>query len=141
MENGWFLALDQGFPIPRRLVRSLARRTATFSPLPVDRSSSAPDQSADPLPPALLERRAALVHALEAAAAASRFEDSRIRDAVVAYADAVRAAGRAPEWLVIDLKSLILRDVLPDVRDWFRGVLRDRLVSWGITGYFQLPRE
>ena len=81
------------------------------------------------------------MHALEAAAGAAKFEDSRIQDAVVAYADAVRVAGRPPEWLVVDLKRLIHRDVLPDVRDWFRGVLRDRLVSWGITGYFQLPRE
>jgi len=36
---------------------------------------------------------------------------------------------------------LIARDVLPELRDWFRGVMRDRLVSWGITGYYQLPRE
>ena len=102
-------------------------RSALPRPRPV--SSPSPDQSNGPQPPSLHERRAAVVRALEAAAAVAKFEDPRICDAVFAYADAVRADGRAPEWLVVDLKQLIARDVLPELRDWFRGVMRDRLVS------------
>lgn len=97
---------------------------------------SAPGEDA-----ALLESRRAIVRALEAAASTRDFEDPVIRAAVGRYAEAVRKAGRPPEWLIVDLKHLIMNDAVPEVRDWFRGVLRDRIVSWGISGYFQLPHD
>jgi hypothetical protein len=90
---------------------------------------------------ALHELRRAIVGALEDAASTRQFENPNIRAAVAAYAEAVRVAGRPPEWLIVDLKKLIAHDALPDLRDWFRSVLRDRLVTWGISGYFQLPHE
>lgn len=90
---------------------------------------------------ALHELRRAIIGALEAAASTRQFEHPGIRAAVIAYADAVRAAGHPPEWLIVDLKKLIAHDALPDLRDWFRSVLRDRLVTWGISGYFRLPHE
>lgn len=90
---------------------------------------------------ALHELRRAIIGALDAAASTRQFEHPAIRASVVAYAEAVRIAGRPPEWLIVDLKKLIANDALPELRDWFRSVLRDRLVTWGISGYFQLPHE
>ena len=111
------------------------------SSIPPSEPPRPPPDAEGLLPAHLAEARDAILRALHVAARDGKFEDPQIRDAVAAYAERVRAAGHPPEWLIVDLKRLIASEAAPDIRDWFRGVLRDRLVSWGITGYFRLPRE
>ena len=103
---------------------------------------ASPNHPADAAPDpelALGAARQAILDALAQVASTKRYESPMLHDVVARYARAAREAGRPPEWLVIDLKQLMAMEALPDLRDWFRGVLRDRLVSWGISEYFRLP--
>ena len=93
------------------------------------------------LPPELATTRAALESALIAAAGAKDYGNPDIRTAVVAYARAVRAAKRPPEWMVVDLKRLVHREALKDVGEWFRTLVGDRAVSIGIAEYFNLGEK
>lgn len=85
--------------------------------------------------------RQAVVDTLVQAAIARQFDDPAIRSAIAAYTTAARRAGRPPEWVVIDVKKLVALEAVPELGDWFRSVLRDRLVAWSISDYFGLPSE
>ena len=102
-------------------------------------SASQPPPVAPEPEAALGAARQAILDALAHVASSKRYEDPVLHDVVTRYARAARDAGRPPEWLVIDLKKLMDTEALPDLRDWFRGVLRDRMVSWGISEFFRLP--
>lgn len=91
--------------------------------------------------PELATTRAALESALIAAAGAKDYGNPDIRAAVIAYARAVRAAKRPPEWMIVDLKRLIHKEALKDVGEWFRTLVGDRAVSIGIAEYFNLSEK
>jgi len=106
---------------------------------PVADSPAGPSGALAPGDDRVAQARASAVRALAEAAERRRFEDPLIREAVETYARRAREAGRTPEWLIIDLKRLVAHEAMPEVGDWFRSVVADRAVAWGIQGYFGLP--
>ena len=81
--------------------------------------------------------RTAIVAALEDAVANRRFDSPILRTAVARFARRSRQTGVPPEQLVIQLKAIV-RDQAGAVGDWWRAVLTDRSVRWGVEAYYDL---
>ncbi|HEX6534386.1 MAG TPA: hypothetical protein VF041_07305 [Gemmatimonadaceae bacterium] len=81
---------------------------------------------------------ARVVRAIEAAQRTHAFASPELRDAIARYARSARDAGLPPERLIVGVKVLVRDVALPEMRDWFRGVLTDRAVAWAIEAYYEL---
>jgi hypothetical protein len=77
---------------------------------------------------------------LEEAVDTRRFDSSALHAAVTTFAGRSRTAGVPPEQLVIQLKAIVRDDTLP-ISDWWRSVLTDRVVRWGVEGYYHLEAD
>lgn len=105
-----------------------------YLPSDVDaRGEGRPDSS---LPPPGADRTAIHV-ALAGAVAARRFDAPELRAAVAQFARRSRGRGVPPEQLVIQLKAIVREDTLA-MGDWWRVVLTDRFVRWGVEAYYRL---
>jgi hypothetical protein len=76
--------------------------------------------------------------ALAAAYRAREFESTELRESVVAFARASRAAGRPPERMFLTMAALLDDPALAGLSDWWRSVLRDRMLRWGIETYYHI---
>jgi hypothetical protein len=81
--------------------------------------------------------RTAIIAALEDAFANRRFDSPILQAAVTRFARRSRQAGVPPEQVVIRLKAIV-RDEAGGVGDWWRAVLTDRSVRWGVEAYYDL---
>jgi hypothetical protein len=81
----------------------------------------------------------------EEAAVRSAFRDAnesrdyntpRLPEAVTALAIAARTTGMPPERLLVLLKDIVADRQLLTVSPWWRGILTDRVVRWGIEAYY-----
>ncbi len=81
--------------------------------------------------------RTAIAAALQEAAAARRFDSQALQIAVARFARRSRMTGVPPEQVVIQLKAIV-RDEAGLVSDWWRTVLTDRSVRWGVEAYYDL---
>jgi hypothetical protein len=88
------------------------------------------------LPDALRGAADIVIGAFARAAEHREFEDPALRESVEAFAVSTKRDGIPPERLVVLLKHLVRNEALPTMNEWFRGVLTDRAVSWGIRAYF-----
>jgi hypothetical protein len=70
----------------------------------------------------------ALIQAREGRA----YDAARLRDAVAAVARAARNEQVPPERLIVLLKRLTRDHALSHLSEWWRAVLNDRFVRWGI---------
>lgn len=82
--------------------------------------------------------RDSLLAAVDAAKLDHVWDTERLERAVRDFAAARRAAGDTPERFITELKTLLRRDALADVGDWFQSVVVNRLVVWGIEGYYAI---
>lgn len=76
--------------------------------------------------------------ALAAAYRARAFESAELRDAVTVFARASRAAGTPPERMFLAMAALLDDPSLAGLSDWWRSVLRDRMLRWGIETYYHI---
>ncbi|MFL5576885.1 MAG: hypothetical protein ACJ79S_13040 [Gemmatimonadaceae bacterium] len=90
-----------------------------------------PARSAPPEPDC-----AAVVDALILARLARDFDAPPVRAAVAECAVAYRAAGLGPERLLVTLKRRIRESALPEMGEWYRAALTDRVVVWAIEAYY-----
>jgi hypothetical protein len=81
--------------------------------------------------------RTAIIAALEDAVATRRFDSPILHAAVARFARRSRQTGVPPEQFVIRLKGIV-RDQASSVGDWWRAVLTDRSVRWGVEAYYDL---
>lgn len=86
---------------------------------------------------ALSSDRTAIVVALQEASASRRFDSQTLQIAVARFARHSRMTGVPPEQLVIQLKAIV-RDEAGAISDWWRTVLTDRSVRWGVEAYYDL---
>jgi len=86
---------------------------------------------------ALSGDRTAMVVALQQASAGRRLDSQALQIAVARFARRSRMTGLPPEQLVIQLKAIV-RDEAGSVSDWWRTVLTDRSVRWGVEAYYDL---
>lgn len=98
-----------------------------------------PDETAPA--PHRVPLRAALVAAVIDAKRDHAWDSEQLEELVRAYAAAARRAGEAPEQFITGLKQLLRAEALADVGDWFRSVVVNRLVVWGIDGYYELDGD
>lgn len=94
-----------------------------------------------PVPKSVDALRARLLEVLSRAREDHNFRDPAIRDAAKAIGRAARESGLAPERLVIFLKDIARADELASVGDWFRRVITDRVIVWGIDAYYGLDGD
>lgn len=83
----------------------------------------------------------ALVAALRDTPARLLLTDAGVRGAVRRYAATSRTAGVPPERLLVALKAIVNHDGVPALRDWYRGVVTDRVIVWAIKDYYGLPED
>ncbi len=76
--------------------------------------------------------------ALVAAYRAREFESVELREAVTVFARASRNAGTPPERMFLTMAALLDDPSLAGLGDWWRSVLRDRMLSWGIETYYHI---
>lgn len=76
--------------------------------------------------------------ALAAAYRAREFENPDLRQAVAVFARTARAAGTRPERMFLTMAALLDDPALAGLSDWWRSVLRDRMLSWGIETYYHI---
>lgn len=81
-----------------------------------------------------------MLAAVKEAVASRRFDSPELQTAVTTFAGRSRSAGVPPEQLVIQLKAIVRDDALP-ISDWWRSVLADRIVRWGVEGYYHLEPD
>lgn len=86
-------------------------------------------------------QRTTLVDALAAAAATRDYEGPTLPAAVARFAANARAHDLPPERLLIALKSAVADSRLLDLSNWWRGVLTDRVIRWGIEAYYGIARD
>jgi len=108
-------------------------------------------QSDDPLPEHENRRRESgsslraqvdtLHGALVQAREGGEYDTAQLRDEVAAVATAARDEHVPPERLLVLLKRLTRDDALDRVGEWWRCVLADRFVRWGIEAYYGLPSD
>jgi hypothetical protein len=84
------------------------------------------------------DRVEALRAALAAAYRAREFENPELREAVAVFARTSRAAGTPPERMFLTMAALLDDPALSGLSDWWRSVLRDRMLSWGIETYYHI---
>ncbi len=58
--------------------------------------------------------------------------------AVRAFALGARAMGTPPERMLTALVTIVASNTPSDASDWWRAVLRDRIVVWAIEGYYNI---
>jgi hypothetical protein len=75
---------------------------------------------------------------LAAAYRAREFENPELREAVAVFARTSRAAGTPPERMFLTMAALLDDPALAGLSDWWRSVLRDRLLGWGIETYYHI---
>jgi hypothetical protein len=83
----------------------------------------------------------ALHGALVRAREREEYDSAQLRDAVAAVAKAARDEHVPPERVLVLLKRLTQDDALDHLDEWWRRVLADRSVQWGIEAYYGLPSD
>ena len=58
--------------------------------------------------------------------------------AVRAFALGARAMATPPERMLTALVTIVSSNIPSDASDWWRAVLRDRIVVWAIEGYYNI---
>jgi hypothetical protein len=91
--------------------------------------------------PNFLAQRTALVDALVVAAATREYDGAELPAAVAQFATDARANGLPPERLLVALKHAVTDPRLTDLSNWWRGVLIDRVIRWGIEAYYGIARD
>ena len=61
-----------------------------------------------------------------------------LEHAIRAFAMSERAASTPPERMLAALVTIIAHNTPTDASDWWRAVLRDRIVVWAIEGYYDM---
>jgi hypothetical protein len=61
-----------------------------------------------------------------------------LEQAVRAFAIGARAMRTPPERMLAALVAIITDNTPADASDWWRSVLRDRIVVWAIEGYYDI---
>ena len=64
-----------------------------------------------------------------------------LEHAVRVFATRARAIGTPPERMLAALVAIIADNMPLDASDWWRAVLRDRIVVWAIEGYYDMEIE
>lgn len=82
---------------------------------------------------------ASIVQAVHAARAAHSFEYAALRVIVVRCAERARRSGCPPEQFLIALKDCLPDDGSLAMSRWTRDIIKDRVVSWAIAGYYAAP--
>ncbi|MFL5563164.1 MAG: hypothetical protein ACJ79K_16990 [Gemmatimonadaceae bacterium] len=82
---------------------------------------------------------ASIVQAVHAARASQSSEYSALRAAVVRCAETARRAQCPPERFLVALKDCLPDDQSLATNRWRRDIIRDRIVSWAIAGYYDTP--
>jgi len=85
--------------------------------------------------------RDALLREVLAAKQDQRWDTERLEGAVRQFAAVQRVAGCSPERFLRDLKTFLRTEALDDVGEWFRSVVLNRLVVWGIEGYYAMDGD
>ncbi len=78
--------------------------------------------------------RAALQHAVSA----RDYDTPALREAVVGFGAEARVRGVPPERVLIALKDTLNARDVGEISDWWRAVLTDRFVRWGVEGYYRI---
>ena len=79
-----------------------------------------------------------IAQAVRAARDARSFEHTALRAAVVRYAEEARRTGCPPERFLVALKECLPDEAPTALSRWTRDILKDRIVSWAIAGYYAL---
>ena len=82
---------------------------------------------------------ASIVQAVQAARSSRSSDYSALRAAVVRSAETARRTGCPPERFLVALKSCLPDDASLAIDRWRRDIIRDRIVSWAIAGYYATP--
>lgn len=82
-----------------------------------------------------------LRHALGEAREGPNSDTRVLRDAVAVVAIGARAEHVPPERLLILIKRMTNDRVVSHLSQWWRRVLTDRCVRWGIEGYYGVPDD
>lgn len=64
-----------------------------------------------------------------------------LEQAVRAFAIGARAISMPPERMLAALVAIIADNTPMDASDWWRAVLRDRIVVWAIEGYYDIDMD
>jgi hypothetical protein len=84
---------------------------------------------------------ALILEALHSAHTTRRFDDPQVSEAVAHCARRARSAGCPPERLIVALKALVREVALPDMGDWYRAVITDRVVVWAVEAFYEIARD
>lgn len=79
---------------------------------------------------------AGIVRAVRAARATHSFEYGALRAVVMRCADNARRSGCPPERFLIAIKSCLPDDGSLAMSRWTRDIIKDRVVTWAIAGYY-----
>ena len=82
-----------------------------------------------------------IAQAVRVAHDARSFDAAALRAAVIRYAEGARRAGCPPERFLVALKQCLPDEALTGSGRWTRDILKDRIVSWAIAGYYATPRD
>ena len=79
---------------------------------------------------------AGIVQAVRAARSSQSTEYSALREVIVRCAETARRAQCPPEQFLVALKNCLPDDHSLATNRWRRDIIRDRIVSWAIAGYY-----
>jgi hypothetical protein len=79
--------------------------------------------------------------ALQATPQSGSLSSPELERAARAFATAAREAGTTPERTLVALATIITDATRNGTSDWWRSVVRDRLVVWAIEGYYNIDIE
>ena len=82
---------------------------------------------------------ASIVKAVRAARTQHSVEYAALRDVVMRCAENARRSGCPPERFLVALKDCLPDDGSLAMSRWTRDIIKDRVVSWAIAGYYAAP--
>ena len=116
-----------------------ARETETRVTIDGDEGSLEPENRRRESSGRLRAQVQALAAALALAHEGGGYDAVQLRDAVAAVARAARHDHVPPERVLVLLKRLTRAPALGHLSEWWRGILTDRFVRWGIEAYYGPP--
>ena len=90
---------------------------------------------------AVLDPTAAIRRALGEEPQSRSLTSPELEHAVRGFATAAHIARTPPERMLAALVAIVGDATPSDASDWWRAVLRDRIVLWAIQGYYNIDME